>query len=55
VWNSRHTGAQLEAVDMAGVEIAPGKVWCGQGLVPHMAERSQRGEFHLPSSSREPI
>ena len=54
VWNSRHTGAQLEAVDMAGVEDRNQPVVVrARALVPHMAERSQRGEFHLPSSSRE--
>jgi transglutaminase-like putative cysteine protease/tetratricopeptide (TPR) repeat protein len=54
VWNSRHTGAQLETVDMAGVEDRNQPVVVrARALVPHMAERSQRGEFHLPSSSRE--
>lgn len=54
VWNSRHTGAQLEAVDMAGVEDRNQPVVVrARALVPHMAEPSQRGEFHLPSSSRE--
>jgi tetratricopeptide (TPR) repeat protein/transglutaminase-like putative cysteine protease len=54
VWNSRHTGAQLESVDMAGVEDRnqPVVVWA-RAMVPHLAQPNQRGEFHLPSSSRE--
>jgi transglutaminase-like putative cysteine protease/tetratricopeptide (TPR) repeat protein len=54
VWNSRHTGAQLEAVDMAGIEDRNQPVLVrARALVPHMAQGNGRGEFHLPSSSRE--
>jgi transglutaminase-like putative cysteine protease len=54
VWNSRYTGAQLEAVDMAGVEDRNQPVVVrARALVPHMAQDNGRGEFHLPSSSRE--
>jgi transglutaminase-like putative cysteine protease/tetratricopeptide (TPR) repeat protein len=54
VWNSRHTGAQLESVDMAGVEDRNQPVVVrARAMVPHMAQPNQRGEFHLPSSSHE--
>ena len=54
VWNSRHTGAQLETVDMAGVEDRNQPVVVrARALVPHLAQPNPRGEFHLPSSSRE--
>ena len=54
VWNGRHTGAQLETVDMAGVEDRNQPVVVrARGLVPHLAQPDPRGEFHLPLSSRE--
>ena len=54
VWNGRHTGAQLEAVEMAGVEDRNQPVVVrARALVPHLAQQNDRGEFHLPSSSRE--
>jgi tetratricopeptide (TPR) repeat protein len=54
VWNGRHTGAQLETVDMAGVENRNQPVVVrARALVPHLAQPNPRGEFHLPSSSRE--
>jgi hypothetical protein len=54
VWTGRHTGAQLEAVDMAGVENRNQPVVVrARALVPHLAQPNQRGEFNLPSSSRE--
>ncbi|MGB8298603.1 MAG: DUF3857 domain-containing protein [Polyangia bacterium] len=54
VWNGRHTGAQLETVDMAGIEDRNQPVFVrARALVPHMAQGNGRGEFRLPSSSRE--
>jgi tetratricopeptide (TPR) repeat protein len=54
VWNGRHTGAQLEAVDMTGIEDRNQPVFVrARALVPHMAQGNGRGEFHLSSSSRE--
>jgi len=54
VWNGRHTGAQLEAVDMTGIEDRNQPVFVrARALVPHMAQGNGRGEFHVPSSSRE--
>jgi len=54
VWNGRHTGAQLEAVDMSGIEDRNQPVVVrARALVPHLAQGNGRGEFHVPSSSRE--
>jgi hypothetical protein len=54
VWNGRHAGAQLESVEMAGVEDRNQPVVVrARSMVPHLAQPNQRGEFLLPLSSRE--
>jgi tetratricopeptide (TPR) repeat protein len=55
VWNGRYAGTQLQVVDMdGGVEDRNLPVVVhAKALVPHMAQPQERGEFNLPSSSRE--
>jgi transglutaminase-like putative cysteine protease/tetratricopeptide (TPR) repeat protein len=54
VWNGHQAGARLEAVEMAGVEDRNQPVVVrARAFVPHLAQPNQRGELHLPSSSRE--
>jgi transglutaminase-like putative cysteine protease/tetratricopeptide (TPR) repeat protein len=54
VWSGRQAGARLETVEMAGVEDRNQPVVVrARAFVPHLAQPNQRGEFHLPSSSRE--
>jgi tetratricopeptide (TPR) repeat protein len=54
VWNGRHAGAQLESVELTGVEDRNQPVVVkARALVPHLAQPNGRDEFHLPLSSRE--
>jgi hypothetical protein len=55
VWNGRYAGTHLQLVEMgAGVEDRNWPVQVSaKALVPHMAQPQERGEFNLPSSSRE--
>jgi cellulose synthase operon protein C len=54
VWNGRHTGAQLEAVDMTGIEDRNEPVIVrARALIPHLVQGNGRGEFPVPSNSRE--
>jgi cellulose synthase operon protein C len=54
VWNGRHAGAQLESVDMTGVEDRNQPVVVrARSMVPHLAQPNPREELLLPLSSRE--
>ena len=55
VWNNRNVGSRLESVSMPGVEDPnlPVRVRA-RAWVPNLAQPQDRGEIHLPMSSREP-